>query len=85
LIQINGWLTPWMARYAQGAGHEYDGAAIVIVVDDDAGLLKSVARLFKRSPKINFREIFAAVRFSTFATISANSGPWPVAGKQTFR
>jgi hypothetical protein len=27
-----------------------------------------------RSPKINFREIFWVVRFSTFATISARSG-----------
>src|SRR5258705_13570673 len=28
----------------------------------------------QRSPKINFREIFWVVRFSTFATISAQSG-----------
>src|SRR3981189_3108799 len=28
----------------------------------------------RRSPKINFREIFWVVRFSTFATISAKSG-----------
>ncbi len=28
----------------------------------------------QRSPKINFREIFRVVRFSTFATISALSG-----------
>src|ERR1700704_138640 len=28
----------------------------------------------RRSPKINFREIFWVVRFSTFATISAISG-----------
>jgi len=28
----------------------------------------------QRSPKINFREIFWVVRFSTFATISARSG-----------
>src|SRR5258708_37313557 len=30
----------------------------------------------QRSPKIDFREIFRLVRFSTFATISANSGKW---------
>src|SRR5712672_2528080 len=29
----------------------------------------------QRSPKINFREIFWVVRFSTFATISAQSRP----------
>jgi hypothetical protein len=28
----------------------------------------------QRSPKIDFREIFRVVRFSTFATISAISG-----------
>ena len=28
----------------------------------------------QRSPKIGFREIFGDVRFSTFATISANNG-----------
>src|ERR1700730_737295 len=28
----------------------------------------------QRSPKINFREIFRVVRFSTFATISARNG-----------
>jgi hypothetical protein len=27
------------------------------------------------SSKINFREIFGAVRFSTFATVSARNGP----------
>src|SRR2546423_6114880 len=31
----------------------------------------------QRSPKINFREIFRVVRFSTFATISVKSGPQP--------
>src|SRR6266850_2277199 len=30
----------------------------------------------QRSPKINFREIFWVVRFSTFATISARNGRW---------
>jgi hypothetical protein len=34
--------------------------------------LKSDAE--QRSPKINFREIFRVVRFSTFATVSANTG-----------
>src|SRR5258705_10181701 len=31
----------------------------------------------QRSPKINFREIFRVVRFSTFATISAQNGHTP--------
>src|SRR6267142_2666412 len=31
----------------------------------------------QRSPKINFREILWVVRFSTFATISTQSGPQP--------
>jgi hypothetical protein len=28
-------------------------------------------------PKINICEIFGAVRFSTFSTLSAQSRPWP--------
>src|SRR5258707_7748443 len=32
----------------------------------------------QRSPKINFREIFWVVRFSTFATISARNGHGPM-------
>jgi hypothetical protein len=32
----------------------------------------------ERRLKIRFREIFGVVRFSTFATISANSGSHPI-------
>jgi hypothetical protein len=35
------------------------------------GLLTAAAEM----KKINFREIFGVVRFSTFATVSAQSGP----------
>ena len=46
MIQIKGWPTPWGAICA--AGLDTDMIAqptVVIVVDDNAGLLKSVARL----------------------------------------
>ena len=46
MIQIKGWPTPWGAIYASGLDTDMMARpTVVIVVDDNAGLLKSVARL----------------------------------------
>jgi hypothetical protein len=47
LIQINGWPTPLRTHYTLGSWDTDTMAhrTVVIVVDDDPGLLKSVARL----------------------------------------
>ena len=46
MIQIKGWTTPWGAIYASGLDTDMIAQrTVVIVVDDDASLLKSVARL----------------------------------------
>jgi FixJ family two-component response regulator len=46
VIQIKGWPTPWGAIYASGLDTDMMAQpTVVIVVDDNAGLLKSVARL----------------------------------------
>ena len=46
MIQIKGWTTPWGAIYASGLDTDMMAQpTVVIVVDDNAGLLKSVARL----------------------------------------
>ena len=46
LIQIKDWPTPLGAIYASGLDTDMMAQrTVVIVVDDDAGLLKSVARL----------------------------------------
>ena len=46
MIQIKDWPTPWSAIYASGLDTDMMAQpTVVIVVDDNAGLLKSVARL----------------------------------------
>ena len=46
MIQIKGWPTPWGAMYVSGLDTDMMAQpTVVIVVDDNAGLLKSVARL----------------------------------------
>jgi FixJ family two-component response regulator len=46
LIQIKGWSTPWAAIYASELDTDMMAQpTVVIVVDDNAGLLKSLARL----------------------------------------
>jgi FixJ family two-component response regulator len=46
LIQINGWPTPWGPHTPKELDTDIMAQpTVVIVVDDDAGLLKSVARL----------------------------------------
>ena len=46
MIQVKGWPTPWGAIYASGLDTDMMAQpTVVIVVDDNAGLLKSVARL----------------------------------------
>ena len=46
MIQIKGWPTPWGTKYASGLDTDMMAQpTVVIVVDDDAGVLKSVARL----------------------------------------
>ena len=46
MIQIKDWPTPWSAIYASGLDMDMMARpTVVIVVDDNAGLLKSVARL----------------------------------------
>ena len=46
MIQIKGWPTPWGAIYASGLDTDMMAQpTVVIVVDDNAGILKSVSRL----------------------------------------
>ena len=48
MIQIKGWPTSWGAIYAVRLGTDMMAQrTVVIVVDDDASLLKSVARLLE--------------------------------------
>jgi hypothetical protein len=49
LIQIKGWPTPWGAIYASGLDTDMIAQpTVVIVVDDNADILKSVSRLLAR-------------------------------------
>ena len=46
MIQIKGWPTPWGATYASGLDTDMMAQpTVVIVVDDNASLLKSLVRL----------------------------------------
>ena len=47
MIQIKGWPPPWEAVYASGLDTDMMAQPTVVIVVDDAGLLKSVARLLE--------------------------------------
>jgi hypothetical protein len=58
-------------RFARGDVRDH---IVLAGIDHRPSYRRYSALQQRESPKINFREIFEVVRFSTFATVSANSG-----------
>ncbi len=58
-------------RFARGDVRDH---IVSSKIDHGPPLWRRKAAQRQRSPKINFRELFGVVRFSTFATISARNG-----------